>query len=266
MLDTVTKLRAMGAEKRAHPLIYGEYPDNTKRASLEEALEKAKSRNWMAVPAGVKLQALEMAGKSEDIFKSFTQDLRERIHIGIEGATLQSMTGGKGIERGDTTVHKDTADLRKWHLSAVVTTLLNHPKDGLVRDIVNRNYTRPVNYPTACLGGIDDMELGETQKLWSQALKDGFPVSKKAYGKKFSMPVAEDDGDKMVPAPDSMGGSPAPPGGFADADPVSALTQPPNPLFIKDKGKPTAPAVAGATPFRFAEEWADYLSSVGVEE
>src|SRR5262249_30325050 len=93
MLDTVFKLRAMGAEKRAFPVVAGEYPDATKQKQLEAALAKVKSTNWLAVPKDVKLQLLALAGAAEDYFQSFTRDLRERLHVALSGAFLQAMGG-----------------------------------------------------------------------------------------------------------------------------------------------------------------------------
>ena len=161
-LDTVIKLRAMGAEKRALPFIWGEYPDASKQSSLEAALARVKSQNWAAVPAEAKIQVLDIAGSANDYFKSFCDDLREEIVLAIEGATLHSMAGRGGQERGDTLTHKDTADLRKWFLSVALLQCLNDEEDGLNKKILDKNYTDIEEYPYATLGGVDDNELMES--------------------------------------------------------------------------------------------------------
>lgn len=163
LLDTVWKLRALACEKRALPVIVGSWKDPTHAPKLEAALSRIRYQNWISAPESAQVTALEIAGQSHQIFSETVRDLREEITIGLKGAMLQSMTG-EG-PRGNSTVHKDTSDLFSWHLSAVITHVLNDHDAGVVRDIADRNYSGVEDYPTAAMGGIDDAELGESLKI-----------------------------------------------------------------------------------------------------
>jgi hypothetical protein len=57
MADTVSKLRAIHAEKYTSPFMLGEYEEQEDKPALESALAAARAGTWMAVPAGVKVRA-----------------------------------------------------------------------------------------------------------------------------------------------------------------------------------------------------------------
>jgi hypothetical protein len=218
ILDSATKLRAMGAERRAFGIVSAEYPDVTKQASLEEALSNLRYRHWMAVPEGTKLQVLDLAGQSSSYFSEQRKDLQEEIFLAINGAILQATTSGAGQNRGASAVHKDTADLRAWHLRTMVTHVLNDHKRGLIRRIVDKNFLAVEGYPKASLGGVDEAELKESLAI-DKDLKQAFGWKfnreelEERYGRKW-----EDDPEKALPdAPPpgmpGMGGMPGPDGG-----------------------------------------------------
>lgn len=209
MLDTVIKLRAMGAEKRALPLIVGEYPDVTKQPALEAALAKVKSQNWLAVPAGVQANVLDVAGSASAYFKEFCDDLKEDIVLSIEGATLQAMAGGVGRERGDTKTHKDTADLRKWFLSACVLHLLNDLESGLIREQIDLNYRDVDEYPYATFGGVDDGELGESMQIDKGLQEMGFKHKIEDIAERYGRHAAQ-DGEEVLQPPAAAAGMPVP--------------------------------------------------------
>lgn len=218
ILDSATKLRAMGAERRAFGIVSAEYPDVTKQASLEEALSNLRYRHWMAVPEGTKLQVLDLAGQSSSYFSEQRKDLQEEIFLAINGAILQATTSGEGQNRGASTVHKDTADLRAWHLRTMVTHVLNDHKRGLIRRMVDKNFLGVEGYPKASLGGVDEAELKESLAI-DKDLKQAFGWKfnreelEERYGRKW-----EDDPEKALPdAPPpgmpGMGGMPGMDGG-----------------------------------------------------
>lgn len=194
-LDTLKKLRAMGAERRALPLIYGEYPDPTKQKSLENALSLIRVQNWLAVPKDVKVQALDIAGRSNDYFESYCESLRQEIFIAIQGATLQALEGGMGTHRGSSDVHKDTADLRTWHLQAAILSLLNRHDGGLIPEMVDRNFVACDEYPTATMIGVDDAELAESQRIAIGLYGMGYDLSVDQIEDTFGwkMPSSESD-------------------------------------------------------------------------
>lgn len=216
MLDTVMKLRGMGAEKRAMPVVVGEYPDETKRVSTETSLARIKFQNWLAVPKDVKVTALDIAGSSEQYFNSFCQQLREEIVLAICGAVGQSMHGGPGVERGDSKVHKDTADVWVWVLIAALEHVLNDHEVGVIPDLVRRNYAGVYEYPRATLGGVDDSELGESLKLDQGLAQLGADLSLEDIHERFNRKRSTGPNDKLTPPGQGQpppGGGPGGPGG-----------------------------------------------------
>ena len=200
MLDSVTKMRGRGAEKRAEPIVWGEYPDGTKQNSVQNMLARVKSQNWGAVPAGVKLQVLDTAGSSSDYFEKFTSSLREEIFLGIAGAILQNLTGGEGELRGNSKVHQNTAAAFKWALTQSVVQCFNDYDNGLIRDILTGagNYRDVFDYPYATMTGVDDAELAESMAI-DQGLKSlGYVESQEGLEERY--------GRKLEKAPEQSGG------------------------------------------------------------
>jgi hypothetical protein len=154
-LNTVETLRAVMADKRSLPVVAGSYKSPDKAQALMNALGLMKSSNWIAIPEEVKLQVLDIAGRGEDVFKSFRADLVEQVFLSIQGATLQALAGQSGVNVGRSTIHKGTSDLFKWVLSMYVLEAMNNHKRGLIRDIVTRNFTGVMAWPKASFGGLD---------------------------------------------------------------------------------------------------------------
>lgn len=190
-LDTVTKIRGFAAEKRALPVIAGEYPDSTKQAAVNTALSKIKSSNWLSVPVGVKLQVLDIAGRGEDFFKSFRADCVEEIITSIAWASLQSVGGKEGQIRGDSQVHEDTSDISKWVFTEIIKHVLNNHKNGVIRRIVDRNFSGVMSWPKAAFGKKDPQALKEDLDL-DKGLQDvGWVHSREdlteRYGRRWGM-------------------------------------------------------------------------------
>jgi hypothetical protein len=209
MLDTVTKLRAIGAEKRAFPVVYGTTNDANKMDALEEALSQIRSQSYVALPEGVEMNLLNIAGNSEGYFKQFRDDCIEGIFMGIAGATLQAMSGRSGAVRGASTIHKDTADLFKWVLTNAVQNVLNNRHTGLTRDIVVKNFSSVDRLPKTILSGVDDGELAESitvdRALGEMGAQGGWKLDIKGVEEKY--------GRKLIPVQQpAMGGMPGMPG------------------------------------------------------
>jgi len=160
MLDTILKLRAMGLDKRSLPMLIGWYPQDNPavQASVEASLERARSQSWMAVPDGVKIDAVNIAGMADAQFASAVQDLKHDIYLGITGAVLQSLEGETTDGRGNSQVHKSTSDKLVWHLAATIESCLNDHDAGLIKDLVDLNYVVS-DYPRATLSAVDINEL-----------------------------------------------------------------------------------------------------------
>lgn len=196
LLDTVLKLRAIGLEKRSLPVLLGTYQTAQQRPSLESTLADVKSQNWLAVPEGVRVEALNIAGSGDSQFADAVRDLKHDIFLGIQGAILQSLEGSVSDGRGSSQVHRTTADLFVWHLSQAIQQVLNDRNSGLIRDIVDLNFVTDA-YPKAVLGAIDVGELSAELDLDSKLIGMGLSLSKdemyEKYGRKPPDPDNPDD-------------------------------------------------------------------------
>jgi len=235
MLDTALKLRAMAVDKRTLPIVWATYPTGQigMQSTVETALQTLRSRNWIAVPEGVKLEVLEIARGADGVFDSFCNTMQERIFLAIAGATLQQVQGGAGTMRGSSAVHKDTADLFKWFLTQAIVQMLNDRHHGLIPDIVDRNFSGVEDYPYASLSGVDDTELKESLAI-DQGLQQIIqPMNKvldleelsERYSRKFKDAPMPPGGGMGAMGP---GGTPMPGqanGGGQPLDPEAAQSQ-----------------------------------------
>lgn len=245
-LDTILKLRAMGLEKRALPVMYGEYETTAQKPSLEAALALVRSQTWLAVPKGVMVKAMEIAGGADAMFASAVADLKEDIFLAIQGATLQALAGQEGTMRGSSAVHKTTADLFKWHLARCLEVLLNDRDNGLIRDLVDLNYVVD-RYPRAVLGAIDTADLMAEAQLDTALMQMGLKLSKQDAYEKYSRRPPTDPDDELT-SPQGGGGAGGPPG--AGGAPGAPGGGPPG----GDPTKPPEPEGLEPPPMPFAEE------------
>lgn len=263
--DTAWKLRSVLMERRATPLLFGQWKTSSQKDGLEKALGLAKSLGWVSAPDDVKLQAIEMAGSADSIFDSAIKALCHEIVLSIQGAILQQLEGTTADGAGNSQVHRSTADLFVWHLAETMRTVLCGRRSGIVRDLVDLNYVVS-EYPTVKLGAVDVNELSQRWQYVQGLHQAGLDLSKEQLYNDFDMqpPKNKDDALPGQPPPSAGGQGPGggggqPPGGappFAE-DRIDILAPGPN---GNGKRKP-ASGGAGATPFRFSEAWRDYVGN-----
>ncbi len=241
MLDTVLKLRGMGLERRALPTLKGTWVTPSQKPSLEAALALARSSTWISIPDGVKVDALDIAGRADDMFASAVRDLKEDIFLAIAGATLQALTGGPGQQRGNSQVHKDTADLLKWYLAQAVCSVLNHRKTGIIPYYCALNFqgARP---PKATLSAIDDGELAEAMQVDTGLAQIGFPLSLEGLAERYGRELPASDRDTLRPPQQPAAGGAQP--FTATTDRVSVTTVPVKKRFGERGGKTCVLSVA----------------------
>ena len=202
LLDTALKLRAIGIDKRAIPLLMGTYKHAQQRPALETALSMVKSQNWLAVPEGVRVEALNIAGAADGIFASAVQQLAEDIFLGIAGATLQARQGDVNNARGSSAEHRNTADLFIKMLSqAFEANILNDQDHGLIKEICDLNAEDVQDYPKGILQASDDENLEARSKLYETFWKAGMPFSKNAINDEFGFEPPDPDDPE-----DALGG------------------------------------------------------------
>lgn len=180
------------------PVLLGTYPIASLRQSLEDSLSRVKSQNWLAIPEGVRVEALNIAGSSDDFFANAIRDLKHDIFLGIQGAILQSVEGSVVNGRGDSQVHRGTANLFVWYLAQCIQQLLNDRQHGLIKDLIDLNFVADGRYPRAVLSAVEmgellsEMELD--QKLWSM----GMPLSMNEMYEKYGRRPPEDEADTLL--------------------------------------------------------------------
>jgi hypothetical protein len=196
LLDTALKLRAIAVDKRSMPVIWGSYKDVVQQAALESTLSQVRAQSWFSVPEGARIEALNIAGQADSIFKATIDDLREEIFLGIQGATLQALTGGAGEQRGDSNVHKGTKQLFEWYLAECIKSLLNDEENGLIKDMVDLNFLVS-EYPTVTFEAVDPQELAAEmqidQALWSM----GVDLSREELYERYGRQPPKDDADRV---------------------------------------------------------------------
>lgn len=249
LLDTTLKLRAIGLEKRAWPILLGTYATVQQKPSIEAALTAARLTTWLSIPQGAKVEALEIAGRSQDEFANCIKDLKHDIFLGIVGAILQALEGNTTDGRGNSQVHRSTADLFKWYLSTLINDSINDHEIGLVPDMVDLNFAS-AGYPLVTLSAIDSGQLDADLKIDTGLHGMGFDLSKKQIAERYGRNPPIDEADRLPGAPPK----PQAPGGAAPAELAERIT-------VNGNSQPAAPEGA-ARPFRgFREEWIQYLNS-----
>lgn len=235
LLDTAWKIRGIASEKRAVPFIWGTYQNPAQQPTLDAVLKAIKSQNWASVPEGVLLQVLDIAGSADAIFKQITDDLAERVFLGIRGATLQSLTGGAQEQRGDSEVQERTSNDFDTAVVQALESVLNDADCGLVKDIVDLNFCVG-EYPSVTLGGVDSGEIDRKAKLFQAAHELGLDLSKEEIYDSLALtpPATPED---TLPG-QSAGGTPGPGGPDAPPGPGGAPGEE-APLFGDDQPEGT---------------------------
>ncbi len=216
LLDTVLKLRAIAAEKRALGIPKGTYSNTAVKAALETALASLKSASYVNLPEGAEIELLNLAGEADAIFKSFCDDLREEIFLGIQFATLQALTGGAGEQRGSSKVQQSTSQLGIWRLATAIADLLNDEETGLIKDMVDLNYVVS-EYPRATLSAVDPEELASEMQIDTGLVSIGCPPSKEEAYERYGRTPPKDDED--TPRAPGGGGDKGGPGAEPGAAP-----------------------------------------------
>ena len=259
LLDTVLKLRGINAEKRAMPFLVGTYQATSQKPTLEAMLARAKSQNWASVPEGVKLEAVNIAGSADDVFAGFVKDLKHDIFLGIQGAILQALEGSVIEGRGNSKVHRSTADLIVWYLASTVQSLLNDRDSGLIKDVVDLNFVVS-EYPRATLSAIDPAELLQEAELDHRLWEMGLELSKEDMYERYGRVPPESDEDAIGKDAGGPGGGPGglpggdddgPPPGDGPGDDEGGEGEGPEPLDFGDAPEPVTILTTKAR--RFAE-------------
>jgi hypothetical protein len=199
MLDVARKLRAMGIEKRAMPVIIGHYQNAQDRPAVEDALSLIKTQNWIALPEQVRTEVLNLAGAGDSILTSAMRDLAEDIFLAIAGATLQARQGDVNNARGSSAEHRNTADLFIRYLAQRLESLLNDEEEGFIKELCDLNAPGVQEYPKAALQAVDEKDHQARIKTYYTGWEMGMNFSRQAMNDEFGFqPPDVDDPDDTL--------------------------------------------------------------------
>jgi phage gp29-like protein len=230
-------LRMLRLDRFKGPFLKGTYSDESKKESLEAALDNARADGWMTMPPGMMVDAIDLSMGDTSEFKDAIADFEREMLVGMLGAHLMMMEGESGSPRGDTSVHKQTSELFDWHLSAVVGDVVT---SQMAPPWYARNFA---DLPPCSVtwGSISDQDMMARAQLYEQLQKIGLKLSEKAAHQEFavSIPAAPDD----VLKPGGAGGGPdqGGPGGGPGQPPGSPPAFPPPDATFSEAGKPSVP-------------------------
>lgn len=232
-LDTVEKLRIVHLERRSGGMLVGTFGVATQRSAMEDVLAQARAASWAAIPEGEKIELLNIAGGAEGVFQEATKDYVHQIFLAVAGAMLQQLEGSLSDARGDSQVHQTSSELRVWHLSGDVESLLNDRRSGLAKDLIDLNFVTD-SYPKVRLAASDvneqKAELEVDEKLWSMGVALSLESIRDRYDREPPDPDDPDDELKKDAG-----------GGGEGQQPPGAPGQPPPP----DGGQPEPPDGGG---------------------
>jgi hypothetical protein len=191
MRDTVTKLRAIHAEKYTSPFMVGQYGNQDDKPDLEDALARARSNSWIAIPVGTQIEAKSIATSGESDYKSFIDDCDKQMLIGIVGAYLQILEGQVQDGRGSASVSKTVSELFQWLLAVIFQEVINKQLFPL---LMRLNYAG-IGVPRLTLGGVSEDEIAKIIANMQGAQALGLKLSQKDAYTRLSMqpPLGPDD-------------------------------------------------------------------------
>jgi hypothetical protein len=195
-LDAAKKLRAMFAEQRAGVYLLGTVREDSERKNLSQILQTASTRSWGVVPEGAKVQALDLAGSTEPVFRELCRDLQHNIVLSITGAILQAREGNVKNAAGNSQVHREGADLQVWFLSQSMETVFNDTATGLVPDLVDLNYLVD-DYPRVTMSSVDVAELTSELTIDTGLIGIGVDLSQEEMRERYGRAAPEDPDDTL---------------------------------------------------------------------
>lgn len=223
-LDTIGKLRMIALDRYSGPYLKGKISQESYRASMETALRNARAEGYIVLAPGDEVEVSDLMPRGTSDYASAERDAQQEIVVAIVGAYLQILEGKVSEGRGDSRVHRDTAELFQWHLSSQLQSILNQQ---VLPHVTELNHGRDVDPPKASLGAINLAVLKDELIIDQGLLAAGIELSRKEVYQKYGRTPPKDDDDKLrAPQPTPGPFPPGQPGGltlpFDDAPPAGA--------------------------------------------
>lgn len=154
--EAAIRLRMIFLDKFTGPYLKGKFTDDATRTYLEAALKKARASGYITLPEGSDVEVIDLALRGTADFKQAIDDFDREILVGMQGSFLDMMEGQTPGGRGDTAVHKSTAELFVWYMAELVKDCIN---DQLVPEFTDLNFAGDPELPLAELGGVDPASI-----------------------------------------------------------------------------------------------------------
>jgi hypothetical protein len=213
---TTWQLRGLHLDKFVGPFLKGTYTAQDQKGALEEALTAARATTWMTIPAGCMVEAIDLSMRGTADFEQAIKDCDREILIAIVGAHLQILEGQTTGGRGNTKVHKETAELIQWFLAASLADIY---REQLLTPLIAENF-HGVEVPDVTVGAVTEEAMLDYLKVDQGLQALGWKLSKRDMGKRYSR--IEGEGDDVLAASGGAGGQgQQQPGGGAGASPFS---------------------------------------------
>ncbi len=244
MIVTVKHLRAMGLDKRSLPMLVGHYTTQEQKVALNQTMALVRSQNWFAIPEGARLEALNIAGMADAQFADAIKDLKHDVFLSIQGAILQALEGSTTDGRGNSQVHRSTADLFVWYLSSALAAVLNDRRHGLIPDLVSMNFEGVQGYPRASLSAVDVDELTKSLQVDTGLRQLGCDLSKDETYERYGRTPPEEPEDVLPgqqPPPGAGGGTTPGPGGNGQPQHPGGIIQTASGRHIRYEGGKRVP-------------------------
>jgi len=199
MIDDCYKMWYIAIKRLGLPYAWGEYGTAGNRKGMEEALELMYAGGYAVVPAGDKINLLNLASASSfQAFESKINKQREEIYLAVRGGYLPFLegSGSGGDAHGDTETSKVATDAGEvtdgFHVAHQIQLQLG-------RVLMDVNEGPDTDIPELSLGGTNPGEVkqqGENLKLADELLEGKLSVEH--VRKVLSAPAPENEQDSLA--------------------------------------------------------------------
>lgn len=198
MILYLLKLRMIFLDKFSGPFIHAKHGDIGYRSMLLEELKNSRGQGVLVTDVGADVKIVDLAMSGTSDFQAAIDDLRKEVAIGISGAFLHMLTGGKTDERGNSEVQQSTVDLFIWALSVQVASVI---QNQLLPDYIHVNFGVNAEIPIIKLDTPNPVYMLKDLEIDKLLFEMNYPLSKRDLSKRTGRPIATDPDDLLTISP-----------------------------------------------------------------
>src|SRR5262249_38107170 len=150
---------------------------------------------------GTLVEAIDLSVRGTADFEQAIKDCDREILIAIVGAHLQILEGQTAGARGNTKVHKETAELIQWYLAASLADIY---REQFARPLVEENFLG-VEPPDVTVGAVTEEAMLQSLRVDQGLQALGLELSRKDTYKRYARPQPDPD-DVLTPPTKGPGG------------------------------------------------------------